>query len=242
MYQADFPSLVHVCIWPLTFLAWSMYVSDRWLSWLSTCMYLTVDFPALVHVCICMYKARKVNGQIHTCTKPGKSTVRYIHVLSQESQRSDTYMYQARKVNDMYLTVDFPGLVQVGIWPLICWLGTYACMYLTVDFPGLVHVCIWPLTFMYWYMYVSDRCTKPGKSTVRYIHVPSQESQRSDTYMYQSRKVNGQIHTCIWPLTFLAWYMYVSDCWLSWLGTCMYLTVDFPGLVHVCIWPLTFLV
>ena len=24
---------------------------------------------------------------------PGKSTVRYIHVLSQESQRSDTYMY-----------------------------------------------------------------------------------------------------------------------------------------------------
>jgi hypothetical protein len=211
-----------------------MYVSDRWLSWLSTCMYLTVDFPGLVHVCIWpltfihllnqesqrsdtyMYQARNVNGQIHTCTKPGKSTVRYIHVPRQESQRSDAwYMY----VSDRWLS----------------WLST--CMYLTVDFPGLVHVCIWPLTFLAWYMYVSDRwlvnrqihtCTKPGKSTVRYIHVLSQESQRSDTYMYQYRKVKGQ-------------NMYVSDRWLSWLGTCMYLTVEFPGLIHVCISPLTFL-
>jgi hypothetical protein len=196
-----------------------MYVSDRWLSWLSTCMYLTVDFPGLVHVCIWpltflawymfvsgLYQARKVNGQIHICTKPGKSTVRYIHVPSQESQRSDTYMYQARKVNGQIHTCTNVS----NHW--LSWLGT--CMYLTVDLPGLVHVCIWPLTFLAWYMYVSDHwlswlstcmylpvafCTKPGKSTVRYIHVLSQESQRSDTYMYQARKVNGQIHTCAKP-------------------------------------------
>jgi hypothetical protein len=152
-----------------------MYVSDRWLCWLGTCMYLTIDFPGLVHVCIwpLTYLA----------------WYRYIHVPSQESQRSDTYMYQARKGN------------------------------------GQIHTC-----------------TKPGKSTVRYIHVLSQESQRSDTYMYQARKANpGLVHVCIWPLTFLAWYMYVSDGWLSWLSTCMYLTVDFPGLVHVCIWRLAFL-
>jgi uncharacterized membrane protein YqaE (UPF0057 family) len=175
-----------------------------------------------------MYQARKVNGQIHTSTKPEKSTVRYIHVPSQKRQRSDTYMYQARKVNGHIHTSTKPG------W--LSWLST--CMYLTVYFPGLVHVCIWPLTFLAW-----------GKSTVRYIHVPSQKSQRSDTYMYQARKVNGHIHTCTKPgkstvryIHVLSQeYMYVSDRWLFWLSTCMYLTVDFPGLVHVCIWPLTFL-
>jgi hypothetical protein len=138
-----------------------------------------------------MYQARKVNGQIHTCTKPGKSTVRYIHVPSQAIH-----------------------------W--ISWLGT--CMYLTVDLPGLVHVCIWPLTFLAWYMYVTDRWLS-----------------WLSTYIYLTVYFPVLVHVCIWLLTFLAWYMYVSDCWLSWLGTCMYLTVDFPVLVHVCIWPLTFL-
>jgi hypothetical protein len=164
-----------------------MYVSDRWLSWLGTCMYLTVDFPGLVHVCIWpltylawymyaserWYQARKVNSQIHTCTKPGKSTVRYIHAPSQESQRSDTYMYQARKVNSQIHTCTKPRKStvryihvpsqeslrsdtymyqarkvygQIHTCRRLSWLGT--CRYLTVDFPGLVHVCIWPLTFL----------------------------------------------------------------------------------------------
>jgi hypothetical protein len=157
-----------------------MYVSDRWLSWLGTCIwpltFLAWYMVRYIHVLsqesqpsdTYMYQARKVNRQIHTCTKPGKSTVRY----------------------SMYLTVDFPGLVHVCIWPLT-FLAWY--MYLTVDLPGLIHVCIWPLTFLAWYMYVSDRWLSwlgtcmyltVGKSAVRYIHVLSQQSLRSDTYMY----------------------------------------------------------
>ena len=117
-----------------------MYQARKVNGQIHTCTKSTVRY---IHVPSQVSQEIHVNGQIHTCTKPGKSTVRYIHVPSQESQRSDTYMYQTRKINGQIHTCKARKVN-----------GQHICQ---------IHTC-----------------TKPGKSD---IHVLSQESQR-DTYMY----------------------------------------------------------